>query len=65
MLDLLHFTLESPEDIEQAILDDGGCILDSLLSPDLCDELISWLPQQAVTTISTIKDARAHGVNTR
>ncbi len=45
MQELQHFTLGSPEDIEQAILDDGGCILDSLLSPDLCDELMSdFLP---------------------
>lgn len=45
MPELKHFTPESRDDIEQAILDDGACILDSLFSPDLCDALMAdFLP---------------------
>ena len=45
MPELNHFTIDSSGDIEQAILDDGACIVDSLLSADLCDALMSdFLP---------------------
>ncbi len=42
MPELKHFTTETPQsEIESAILTDGACILDSLISPELCDQLMA------------------------